>query len=96
MLSVFRFLSEVDFLCGVPICGSALCFVFCANISALISRIRLSSWSESALLGVGNVVLLYFRFGSVFPIWCVYHGVYTMVLVLTCFCCSCLLMWLVA
>ena len=32
------------------------------------------------------MVLVYFRFGSVFPIWCVYHGVYTMVLVLTCFC----------
>ena len=37
------------FLCGVPICGSVLCFVFLATISAFVSRIRLSSWSESAL-----------------------------------------------
>jgi hypothetical protein len=36
----------------VPICGSALCFVFCATISAFVSRIHLSSWSESALFSL--------------------------------------------
>jgi len=36
-------------LCGVPICGSALYFVFRVTISAFISRIHLCSWSVCAL-----------------------------------------------